>query len=48
MSINTVFSLHIEYCINEALHSGDTAGVLLGKLLLRMSKTQRNKLYSIH
>lgn len=34
----------IEFCRNQALRTGDTDGVQLADLLLRMSKTQRRKL----
>jgi hypothetical protein len=38
----------VEFCIEEAEKRGDKDGVELGKILLRMSKTQRNKLYMNH
>lgn len=35
----------IEFCIEQAFALGDAEGVGLGKLLLRMSDTQRRKIY---
>jgi hypothetical protein len=35
---------HVEYCIEYAKEVGDVDGVKLGKILLKMSKTQRLKL----
>lgn len=37
---------HVRYCIDDAREKGDDDGVRLGELLLRMSKTQRSKLYA--
>lgn len=34
----------VRYCIEWAEESGDTQGAELGRILLRMSKTQRGKL----
>lgn len=36
---------HVRFCIKWAEERGDTSGVELGNLILRMSKTQRKKLY---
>jgi hypothetical protein len=41
-----VSDTNVRYCIKHALESGDTDGAELGKMLLRMSKTQRLKLGS--
>lgn len=35
----------VQFCIDHARENGDEDGVVLGELLLRMSKTQRSKLY---
>lgn len=35
----------VKFCLNEARKTGDEDGVRLGELLLRMSRTQRLKLY---
>ena len=35
---------HIEYCKQYAAEIGDTDGIALAELLLRMSKSQRHKL----
>jgi hypothetical protein len=40
-----VSDAHIKSCIRFAEESGDADGVTLGQLLLRMTKTQRLKLY---
>lgn len=37
---------HIKFCIETAESKGDKAGVMLGKLLLQASMTQRRKLVS--
>lgn len=37
---------HIKFCIETAESNGDKAGVMLGKLLLQASMTQRRKLVS--
>ena len=34
---------HVEHCKQQAIESGDAAGVELADLLLQMSKTQRRK-----
>lgn len=34
----------VEFCIQSAQQKGDTKGIELGELLLKMSKTQRKKL----
>ena len=36
---------HVEFCIKRALDDGDTDGVTLGKEILKLSATQRKKLY---
>jgi hypothetical protein len=35
----------VQFCIDYARRQGDNAGVFLGQILLRMSKTQRLKLH---
>lgn len=35
---------HVRFCIDQASAAGDTEGLRLGMLLLRMSRTQRKKL----
>jgi hypothetical protein len=35
---------HIKWCIDYALRLGDNEGVMLGRMLLNASKTQRTKL----
>lgn len=35
---------HVQFCINYAVEKGDEEGVVLGEILLRMSKTQRSKI----
>lgn len=35
---------HVKWCIEHAKERGDVAGVELGETLLRMSRTQRQKL----
>lgn len=35
---------HIEYCLEQCIKLNDIPGIELGKVLLRMSKTQRKKL----
>lgn len=35
---------HVKWCIEHAKERGDVAGVELGEMLLRMSRTQRKKL----
>lgn len=37
---------HIEYCKQSAIEHNDADGVAIADLLLRMSKTQRKKLYA--
>ena len=37
---------HIEYCKQYAIEQNDTDGVMIADLLLRMSETQRWKLYA--
>jgi hypothetical protein len=37
----------VRFCIDRARDRGDLAGVELGELLLRMSKTQRSKLSNL-
>ena len=34
----------VAYCLTRARENGDNAGIHLGELLMRMSKTQRSKL----
>lgn len=36
----------VRYCIEGAIASGDTEGEALARILLTMSKTQRNKISS--
>lgn len=36
---------HVEFCLNQARRYGDLDGVALAEILLKMSKTQRLKLY---
>jgi hypothetical protein len=36
----------VQFCIDYAREKGDEDGIALGMLLLRMSKTQRSKLYA--
>lgn len=35
---------HVEFCIKYAIDKGDIEGAELGKILLQMSETQRNKI----
>ncbi len=39
---------HVAFCINYARECGDEDGVKLGELLLKMSRTQRHKIYMTH
>ena len=36
---------HIEFCMEYARENNDPDGVVLAKLLMKMSRTQRRKLY---
>lgn len=36
---------HVQFCVEYAARKGDRPGEELGKILLRMSQTQRSKLY---
>jgi hypothetical protein len=37
---------HVKFCIGYAEGKNDNEGVLLGKMILKASKTQRKKLYN--
>ena len=37
----------VRFCIDYAVENGDAAGICLGGILLRMSKTQRGKIGSV-
>lgn len=39
---------HVQWCLERAQEQGDEDGVALARLLLRMSRTQRNKLYAMN
>lgn len=39
---------HVEFCLNWAIEEDDAEGEALARILLRMSKTQRKKLYQLH
>lgn len=42
-----VSDAHIRFCMDEAQKNGDEDGVILARLLLSLSKTQRRKLYQM-
>jgi hypothetical protein len=35
---------HVRFCLQQARNQGDTDGIQIAELLLRMSKTQRGKI----
>jgi len=37
---------HVRYCLDEARQKEDKLGIVLGEMLLRLTKTQRSKLSS--
>lgn len=38
---------HVQFCLDQARSTGDAAGVELGEVLLRLSRTQRLKVASL-
>jgi hypothetical protein len=38
----------VEFCLNHAIEDDDAEGEALARILLRMSKTQRKRLYQLH
>ncbi len=45
LSDGNVNDSHVQFCLNAARERGDEKGIELAELLLRMSRTQRLKLY---
>lgn len=41
---NNIKDYHVRYCIEYALEEGDQEGAELGRILLKLSKSQRLKL----
>lgn len=48
LSDGNIEDSHVKFCIQWAKDHNDPEGVKLGELLLKMSKTQRKKLYKNH
>lgn len=41
---NNIALHHVQWCLDNARERGDADGVVIGEMLVRMSRTQRDKL----